>query len=251
MSVDDLKEVYEKFENEGYKWITSDETQSFFNHYLSRPSTYRRQFDLPYFIPSVTKSDKMIMILGMDAKASKKRSITGENDDILLSTPYNLHSKNADDKKYRDFADVILDRYNIYLTDIYKAYFIHDSVVSNKFPKYKSKGHKAILQAEIEILKPNYIITLGNDARDELRRLDKSLVEKSPTWDNESIQKYLYNEIKVISICHVAKSANGAIKTMLDQYATELIFGTNVSQSHKIGVVISNQLDEEPLSFKN
>jgi hypothetical protein len=50
LSIEELKVIYMKFQNEEYEWISSKDTKGVFNSFLSLPSVYHRQFDLPYVI---------------------------------------------------------------------------------------------------------------------------------------------------------------------------------------------------------
>ena len=168
LSIEELKVIYMKFQNEEYEWISSKDTKGVFNSFLSLPSVYHRQFDLPYVIPSKQQNHKTIIILGMDALASSDRP---EDDEILLNTPYNLHSKQGRETKVNQYWDIINDLrndYNLYLTDIFKSYFRNPSK-SNEIEAYTDlKAHQEILEAEINIVKPEGILAWGKPAREAI-----------------------------------------------------------------------------------
>lgn len=128
------------------------------------------------------------------------------------------------------FFEKILENYNVYVTDIYKIFFRtreqknNKQKKSNQLSKYKNlksdnrNAHAAILEKEIEIIRPNAIITLGNSSRDRLLELNKSFFDKgqcanpriAPKWEKE-LQEYKWkNKIDIISCPHISGGANGA-----------------------------------------
>lgn len=114
------------------------------------------------------------MIIGMDAKSDRRKG------DVLLSTPYNLHHSDAKATKknqYWDIIKILLGKYNIYLTDLYKSYFViteldGSRIISNTIQSYTQNPiHKNLLESEIETVNPEGILCWGKDSRTAVSEL--------------------------------------------------------------------------------
>jgi hypothetical protein len=166
-SVDQLKEIYQVFDREGIKEIENHQTNTVFHDFLNQPSVFKKQFDLPFFINN--KKAKTIMIIGMDAKANH------EGSHIILSTPYYLQAeagRNTNSNDYWKIIEVLSLEFNIYLTDVYKAYFVQENTISNTIPSYTNHPiHKELIEKEIIEVKPNAVLCWGKEARDLVANL--------------------------------------------------------------------------------
>ena len=166
-SVDQLKEIYQVFDREGIKEIENHQTNTVFHDFLNQPSVFKKQFDLPFFINN--KKAKTIMIIGMDAKANH------EGSHIILSTPYYLQSeegRNTNSNDYWKIIEVLSLEFNIYLTDVYKAYFVQENTISNTIPSYTSHPiHKELIEKEILEVTPDAVVCWGKEARDLVANL--------------------------------------------------------------------------------
>jgi uracil-DNA glycosylase len=62
--------------------------------------------------------------------------------------------------------------FNIYLTDVYKAYFVQENTISNTIPSYTNHPiHKELIEKEIIEVKPNAVLCWGKEARDLVANL--------------------------------------------------------------------------------
>ncbi len=160
LSLDEIKAIYKSFENEGVEEISESKTKNVFHDFLNQDGVHSRQFDLPYFL-NFNKA-QTIMIIGMDAKSNHGK-------EIRLSTPYFLQSvkgRETNDNDYWKIIKILSETYNIFLTDVYKAYFQKDETVSNQIPSYKKDPlHSDILIKEILEVKPYAILCWGRESR--------------------------------------------------------------------------------------
>ena len=194
--------------------------------------------DLPIFIKSDKKNAKTIMVCAMDPLPPvpnqkninniiftdwKKRGFD-LNNNIGFWAPFSLIDE-GNGPNYVFFRELKLE-YNLYITDIYKVFFYIDKgndhfAKSNSIREYKNlKNHGEILKREVDLIKPHFIITLGNDARNALLEINNETAgtekQKVKKWDdNNELQKYKFNETTIISSPHISGSANGAKKHIL------------------------------------
>jgi hypothetical protein len=165
-NLNDLKDIYKIFDRGETKSISASNTKNIYNDFLKEEGVISKQFDLPYFFDF--KKEKNIMIIGMDAKATHK------DDTVVLSTPYYLQAKDGRETNKNDYWKIISflsNHYNIYLTDVYKAYFVSTDI-SNRLPKYKKNNlHAEILKQEIIETNPSAIICWGNDSRNLVSKI--------------------------------------------------------------------------------
>lgn len=89
----------------------------------------------------------------------------------LVSSPFGLHGKSWRDKKSGGgrmkqlVINLIEKGYGVYLTDCRK-YFVYDKEESAKYSATKKEAYQAILQKEIEFVRPSCIVAMGNQAYD-------------------------------------------------------------------------------------
>ena len=202
IDTDELKRIYEVFNNEGIKKIEIERTKHNYQQFLKDAAVNSVQFDLPYFFDN--KKEKTIMIIGMDAKASHSDKF------VVLSTPYYLQSKagqNTNKNDYWDIIKILSQDYNIYLTDVYKAYYKQVDSVSNELPHYTEQDfHKNILNDEIiKIVKPLAILSWGKKSRDSVAKIFDLKINNSITKDNIHIPYRINNSIKFISTPHPSR----------------------------------------------
>jgi hypothetical protein len=216
--VNELKSIYDIFNNEGIKKIDVGRTNHNYQQFLIDNDISAIQFDLPYFFDN--KKEKTIMIIGMDAKASHPK-------DVVLSTPYYLQSsvgKNTNNNYYWDIIKILSQYYNIYLTDVYKAYYKQADKESNEIPEYTLQDfHQKILKDEIiNIVKPFAILSWGKDSRDFVANIFGLKMNNSITKDNIHIPYTIDNSIKFISTPHPSR------RTRLHNW--EKFFENNIPQ---------------------
>jgi len=134
--------------------------------------------DLPAWFGNLKKCEKKIMIIGVDPMRNKKdfRRVGADyKEDVIIGTPYSFHLEkmwnNAGKYKYYSQFITSLSKNNfIYLTDVYKTFFYYEKLRSYKFyaqtnnklrNKKSSNIFHDLLEEEINIIKPDVIITLG------------------------------------------------------------------------------------------
>jgi len=162
-----INKLYQSFEEGEIEKIENHETNQLFHDFLNQPSVSKKQFDLPFFIDN--KKEKTLMIIGMDAKAGHA------GNHIVLSTPYYLQAeagRNTNSNDYWKIIEVLSKEFNIYLTDVFKAYFVHNDTISNAITSYTSHPiHKELIEKEIIEVKPNAVLCWGKEARDLVANL--------------------------------------------------------------------------------
>ena len=114
----------EKSDNYTFSRDTIRETQNI------PDNAYMLGVDLPYWFGDFDKSSKKIMIVGIDPLRNKgafKAANADVNKNVLISSPYALHSKELREGKLKTYWALIkkLQTNNfIYLTDVYKSFFL-------------------------------------------------------------------------------------------------------------------------------
>lgn len=143
-------------------------------------NAYMLGVDLPYWFGDFNTTNKKIMIVGIDPLRNKgafKAANADVNKDVLISTPYALHSEdNRNDKKnaYWAFINELKSKHFVYLTDIYKTFFYLNEPMRKRSYVYNSNKSnikdalKQTLYSEIEFVKPDVIITFGGIAYSQL-----------------------------------------------------------------------------------
>jgi uracil-DNA glycosylase len=127
------------------------------------------------------------------------------------------------------FFKEMLQHFDLYITDIYKLFFRLSSgdkyINSNSINDYTQlqnidgkNVHASIIEAEIEIVQPQLIITLGSASRGALALLIKQNHNTDlqlQAW-NEDLQQYLWNsQIPWIASPHISNAANRTKKLLL------------------------------------
>lgn len=191
-------------------------------------NAYLLGVDLPSWFGNF-KSKNRIMVIGIDPMRGSKDFKIADADEmqhVIIGTPYALHdNKNRDlakrNKHYFGFIDAISSENFVYVTDIYKTFFYtNDSNgVKKRSYKYyndadkeniveKNSVRNSVLNAlyqEIELVKPNIIITLGGISFSQL-------TNKSITFiNNPKIEKVHFTEqilankkIDILPFVHLA-----------------------------------------------
>jgi len=163
--------------------------------------------DLPLLFVNDNPNAETVVIIGIDPLRKRKDFRDFKSGNIIIGTPYALHStfyreSKGRTKSYYDFVKHIVSKgYNVYVTDIFKIWM-------NNFEKTEKERFflgdevwesKKILLKELEIIQPQRIIIFGN------------LVEKS--------LKDLELSTKIIKLPHPS-SANRNWNTLLEGKAT-------------------------------
>jgi hypothetical protein len=129
------------------------------------------------------------------------------------------------EKENLAFFHTLLDTYDLYVTDIFKLFYRQENRVSNAINEFRTLPvHRAILDAEIQIIKPSVILTLGNNARDAICEL---LSLPIPKWTDEIYTTKDRNGIEVVMVPHISGAANGSKAPILKNTAYADVSGKN------------------------
>lgn len=118
---------------------------------------------------SADKNDKTVVIVALDPLRSVPES------DISIAAPFALHRFEFRNKKQKAVFDLIKKLvevgYNVYVTDIYKLYMKNGNE-NYKFQDAEAEIFHEMLQEELEIMKPDLIITFGKVSRIALDKIN-------------------------------------------------------------------------------
>jgi len=178
--------------------------------------------DLPIYFGN-PDSNKKIMIVAMDAKRN------GQNHNkISIGSVFALDEKSSRETNRNDywkFIEPLTKDSFVYLTDIFKLYYethYNDKgkqykLLSNKDQTYTDKAsvafntNKKILEAEIELVKPNTIISLGNESAYALKMI-------SGITSNEL--EVTHNGISYLFMPHISRTVTQSIPTIANLFIT-------------------------------
>lgn len=186
--------------------------------------------DFPIFL-SKEKNRPVLMICAMDPLRAETNE-TLNNDEIGFWVPFSvinsIDSKNnkSSDRSNLTFFHTLLETHDIYVTDIYKVFYREGQSISNTQKEYTKKNpvHKDILDNEIKIIKPQAILTLGNDARDAICQI---LYLNPPTWTDKIYSTKSEENYKIIMVPHISGAANGTKTKILNNLLYKSIDGEN------------------------
>lgn len=187
--------------------------------------------DFPIEISINVKGRKKIMILAMDSLPPNKGSYT---DSIIPWAPfsliYNWDLATRSAKQNIAFFNSLLTDADLYVTDIYKIFYRKGAEGtdnrSNQDKKYVNLNvHKTILEEEIKIVKPDIILTLGNNSRNALYSICKI---PTSNWKDDFQEIFWFDTYtRIISIPHISGAANGAKTKILSNPKYKSIPGKN------------------------
>jgi hypothetical protein len=234
----------------------------------SQPSKTTLAVDLPVLISK--KSNRPIaMICAMDALPPIPESNFWEGKkvnhslDVGLGVPFSL----VDDWTIPRgslfsnlaFFKEMLQHFDLYITDIYKLFFRLSSgdkyINSNAINDYTQlrnidgkNVHASILEAEIDIVQPKLIITLGSASRAALALLTQqshNTTLQLQAW-NENLQQYLWNsQIPWIASPHISNAANGTKKLLLQNSNYNHINGQYANE--RLARIIIHEIKQQKL----
>jgi hypothetical protein len=204
-----LKSIYNSFQKGETLKIKTEEIGANYRKFLIQEGVKHRQFDLPYFFDN--KKEKTIMIIGMDPKSTNP-----DDEHVLLNTPYSLQTEAGQKTNANDYGDIISSlskEFNIYLTDIYKAYFLKGILVSSENLEYItfknnngsfSNFHESILMKEIDEVKPQGILCWGRPSRNLTAKILKIKLKASISLDNNYpyFAASPYEKLKLVATPH-------------------------------------------------
>ena len=213
--------------------------------YLKQEEIRTIAIDFPILI-SNNFNKKKIMICALD---SLPPNIGGITESINVWAPfslnYNWNLATKSSKQNIIFFNTLLECANLYVTDLYKLFFRRGlegtDNRSNQDHYYTSKNvetHKYILEQEIEIIKPDLILTLGNNSRNVIYSITNTPVKK---WDDDIMSgTWLDGVTKIVSIPHISGAANGAKSKLLKNSKYENI---QAKGNKKLAHILLSEID--------
>ncbi len=212
--------------------------QAYLNHL--QPDLTTLAIDLPIYLQAQKQTDQTLMICAMDPLPPLPTSSFWEGKTIRLQeevgfwAPFSLidnwEQPTGSMKSNLPFFRTLLQTHNLYITDIYKLFFrqkkpngfVNSNAISAYTQLQNEKGenlHGSILAKEIECVKPQAIITLGNPARNQLLTINHLLNASAQTPQNWSVDLQYYrwnNQTPIISAPHISGAANGTKAAILN-----------------------------------
>ena len=211
--------------------------------------------DFPITFGDYVSSPNRTMIVALDPKRNdlvnaKQNAEVPKT--ISLNSVFSLHSEGGRQNSrnsYWSFVSYISRTSFVYLTDVYKIYYQTNdasgkALVSNKDKEFVDSNrapyqhNKLILEKEIEIIKPNRIITLGKDARNTvLRALDVPV-------ENDDVL-IVHGGIEFLFLPHISTTVTQSIKTIGDLYVgLGLLTNNEVISRIGFGLLANRPIEE-------
>jgi uracil-DNA glycosylase len=223
-----LNEIYEKMK-EVYDQVNKKNEPCFYvlkkdiigyGELLNNKPTGNLGIDLPIYFGN-SGSQRRIMIVAMDPKRNKQL-----NDSISIGSVFALNQKKDRETKTNDywkFIEPLTDNALVYLTDVYKLYYEsfvlknnkQIKILSNKDPDFISKKsvpfntNKLILEAEINLVKPDIIISLGNESAKALK-----IISNIKTTNID----IMHNGISYLFMPHISRTVTQSIPTIANLF---------------------------------
>lgn len=162
--------------------------------------------DLPTWY-NMNSQQKKIMFIAQDPLRSKdyyggKKGSKYICNDIILSSPFGTHDKIYRESRFGKlyfsiFQELISQDYGVYLTDINKFYV---GVKSTSFKSSQLKDDfQKMLEKEIEIIKPDLIVTFGG--------LPTRFFSQGKSWS--WFESFESKEFKILPMVHPSPAARG------------------------------------------
>lgn len=173
----DMDEIYRKLETDKITYVDFEILNEQFRKWKDLGCS-NFQIDLPLLISeNEKKAGKRIMIIGQDPNNDGKT----DNEGVILNTPYSFLAQ--EENAYNKILNALKGEYEFYLTDLYKMFFwfkrdlkmdrndnISLQAKSHQLPTYTFEAiHYTMLREEINIVKPDLIVTFGDPARHAVR----------------------------------------------------------------------------------
>ena len=174
---------------------------------------YLLGIDFPIWFGDVA-AKKRIMILGVDPFRNEflfEEAIANKKKDVLIGTPYALHStemRAGSTRPYWEFIKALSKNNFVYLTDIYKSSFYTDSSKEEKSHTYYRKNKtqldsiKKVLGQEIQLLQPDLIITLGKEGFFQLTAKKAKQLSRAIALNTTHLKSF--PNIPIIPLVHLS-----------------------------------------------
>lgn len=213
----DLYESWSQTNEKSSKWV-------FDKKYISEKqflplNPYLLGIDFPYWFGNIS-AKKRIMVIGIDPLRNENvfnKVKADKNNDVLIGTPYALHSikmREGRTRPYWEFINSLSQDHFVYLTDIYKTFFYTDSSKKERsYVYYKQHPSKLssirnILEQEIELLKPDLIITLGKESIVQLTEQKCNKLSRNISLNKTHLKNF--PNIPIIPLVHLSGATRKA-----------------------------------------
>ena len=192
------------------------------------------QIDLPLLISeNEKKAGKRIMIIGQDPNNDGKE----DNGRVILNTPYSFLAQEGN--VYNEILNALKGEYELYLTDLYKMFFWFKSDLkmaknkkslnakSHQLPTYTFEAiHYTMLREEINIVKPDLIVTFGNTARRAVQLIAPNTIKYRDTVTKDKIllqpsYEFLLDSGKRIKYAPLPHPSNSVRQSGWNKFFTE------------------------------
>lgn len=195
-------------DNNFKKWIQNKSLISSCQH--APNDSILNGIDLPFWYEN-SNPKRRIMIVGIDPLRNKKsfeECDASISEDVIIGTPYAVHSSKMKiwrTKQYWEFIETLMNENLVYLTDIFKLYFVSNEYKIrsyNFFSKFHRKDSLSVLKREIDIVNPDVIVTLGKLSFELLAGINlKSIVKDI----NETVFiDQEFNDIPIVPLVHLS-----------------------------------------------
>jgi hypothetical protein len=222
--------------------------------------------NFPIFLEAIKPNAKTLMIIAKDSIPHiddiyitnyKKNNLKNE---IGFTTPFGI----IDDwirptfleRENIGFFNLLNSEYNTYITDIIKIGFKlpkRENWTNSNFIAHDcnfditeiNKELCKIVSKEIEIIKPDAIVTIGNEARNTLLKINETLFKKNQKvlyW-KDSLQMYQWNSnIPIIASPHISNSGDDEKFKIINNPKNKDLF--TVCNNEKLAKIILNEVSE-------
>ncbi len=162
------------------------------------------------------KDRPLLMVCALDPRRDESSETTSLISDwVPFSTIKNPDSETKySEKENLRFFHILLETYDLYITDIFKVFYRKGTQLSNSDSSYTRKDvHKKLLDQEINVVKPNAIVTLGNTSRDAICSIFNVT---APAWSENPELIQLDNTKTLLCLPHISGAANGTKAPILN-----------------------------------
>jgi hypothetical protein len=164
--------------------------------------------DLPVWFSAPTENRKKIFLLAIDPLRRPDDRTTAN-----FNSPFSIHMD--ENNNYVAAIKSLSEKYDLYITDIYKLFFREKSnpaVVSKSIGTFQTlEIHAELIEQEIDLFKPDFILCMGRAPLDGLHTLGRLSPEPQSV-----VQKL---------VPYTFRTANGHIPTYAIPHASGLAAG--------------------------
>ena len=248
---EDILDLYHSwFQEKGkpVKWIFNKKSICA-NQFL--PLTpYLLGIDFPNWFGDIS-ANKRIMIVGIDPLRNENvfnKHNADKNNDVLIGTPYGLHSskeKSGTTRTYWEFINSLSQNNFVYLTDIYKTFFYTDKTKKEKSSNFYKKNTsqlssiKNILEQEITFVNPDLIITLGKESFQKLTEKKCGKLSREVSLNKSCLKNF--PNIPILPFVHLSGATRD--KNILNFISANNLDTSNIEKRWEYGLAYSKIIE--------